>query len=177
MRCARPPALIAVPANSWLLSEEKQRVQARGVSVQVTPLFASTARPLGGLGLAPAQLAVPLAISGAALVVSAFGRACCTRWAQNESGRHSCTALFPVPGNSRAVHHLTPSTATQHHTRCMPWGEARAARAGSRQWRASRARWARAGRACGWRRRWQPAWPCRRCCRAPGRRRPCWPSY
>lgn len=39
---------------------------------QVTPLFASTPPALGGLGLSPAQLAVPLAVSGVALVASAF---------------------------------------------------------------------------------------------------------
>lgn len=72
-------------------------MRARGVGLQVTPLFASTARPLGGLGLAPAQLAVPLAISGAALVVSAFGHACCTCWERNERGRHSCAAVVPCP--------------------------------------------------------------------------------
>ena len=38
----------------------------------MTPLFASTPPALGGLGLSPAQLAVPLAVSGVALVASAF---------------------------------------------------------------------------------------------------------
>ena len=38
----------------------------------MTPLIASTPPALGGLGLSPAQLAVPLAVSGVALVASAF---------------------------------------------------------------------------------------------------------
>ncbi|KAK9846301.1 hypothetical protein WJX81_001226 [Elliptochloris bilobata] len=40
---------------------------------ELTPLLASTPPSLGGLGLSPSQLAVPLAVSGIALVASAVG--------------------------------------------------------------------------------------------------------